>query len=72
MRIHGSTLTRLRYRAGLSQTELAERTGLNPGQISRLESGERRGNPHTIKVLAAYFDVTVDELCAATDDDQVA
>ena len=47
------TLRSLRERAGLSQEELAERSGLTPHAISALERGvRRRPYPHTVRSLA--------------------
>jgi predicted ATPase/DNA-binding XRE family transcriptional regulator len=49
----GRLLRELRERAGLSQEELAERSGLSPRGVSGLERGERRRPyPHTIRALA--------------------
>ena len=46
-------LRRHRIAAGLTQEELAERTGLSREAISLLERGERRTPyPHTIRALA--------------------
>ena len=46
-------LRTLRERAGLTQEELAERSGLTPHAISALERGTRtRPYPHTVRALA--------------------
>jgi ribosome-binding protein aMBF1 (putative translation factor) len=41
----GDTLARMRERAGLSQTELAERLGMTPARVWQLESGTLRHAP---------------------------
>ena len=42
-----------RKNAGLTQKQLSERTGINQGDISRLESGEANPSLKTLKRLAA-------------------
>jgi len=47
------TLRTLRVEAGLSQTELAAKAGVNASIVSRLESGERvTGSVSTLRALA--------------------
>jgi len=53
----------LRSRAGLTQRELAGRTGISHGTISRVEMGEAinvRGS--TLSSLASFFGITVEDL----------
>lgn len=59
----GQRLRQLRQLCGMSQTELAERTGLSKSYISDLER-DVRGAPTapTLEVLADALAVTVDEL----------
>src|SRR5205814_5175932 len=48
----GARLRKARLAAGISQEELAERTGLSVRAISNLERGQtRRPYPHTLRVL---------------------
>ncbi|SEC49737.1 Predicted ATPase [Nocardioides exalbidus] len=55
-------LRRLREAAGLSQEELAGRSGLSVHAISALERGTRtRPYPHTLRSLAAALGLTEDE-----------
>jgi transcriptional regulator with XRE-family HTH domain len=58
---------KLRTDAGLTQTALAKRLGVNPSYVSRLEQGE--GNPRwaTAKRVAAGLEVTIAELAAAAE-----
>ena len=55
----GDLLRRHRSAAGLTQEDLAERTGLSPDAISLLERGERR-RPHryTVQSLAEALDLS--------------
>ena len=58
----GALLQRLRLAAGLSQEELAERSGVTPGAISALERGVRRSPyQHTLARLAAGLDLSPQE-----------
>ena len=47
----------LRQKAGLTQEELAGRTGLHTTEISRLESGQRGPTLKTVKKLAKGLQV---------------
>ena len=50
-------LKALRKWRGVTQTELAEKTGLAQGYLSDLESGRRTGAPATLKLIAQALDV---------------
>ena len=52
----------LRTRKGLSQEELAEKTGLSLRTIQRIENGETEPRGDSLKRLAAAFDVLPDEI----------
>jgi transcriptional regulator with XRE-family HTH domain len=57
--------TNLRHRrvsAGLSQEELAERTGLSQTWISRLEKGGGNPTMETLSILAKAFQISVCDL----------
>jgi transcriptional regulator with XRE-family HTH domain len=56
-------LWRYRMEAGLSQEELAEKSGVAQGAISMLERGERtRPFPRTLKKLSGALDVEIRDL----------
>jgi transcriptional regulator with XRE-family HTH domain len=63
MTLDTGTLKRLRTQAGLTQQELANRSGLSMAQIMALEQG-KRANPRldTLRKLAAGLGCTVGEL----------
>ena len=50
-------LRRIRQGAVMSQEELAERSGVARDTISKLETGQRRAYPSTIRKLAAGLEV---------------
>jgi transcriptional regulator with XRE-family HTH domain len=57
-----ANLRRLRTAAGMSQEQLAGRTGLHPTEISRLERAAREPRLGTIVRLARGLDVAVERL----------
>ena len=58
----GAHLRRLREAAGLTQEEVASRSGLSAKAISMLERGERkRPYPHTIRSLADALELSEEE-----------
>ena len=59
-----ANIRQLRTAAGLSQEDLAGRTGLHPTEISRLERAAREPRLGTIVRLARGLDVGVERLVA--------
>jgi transcriptional regulator with XRE-family HTH domain len=59
---------KIRTEAGLTQSGLASRVGLDPSQISRLEKGI--GNPRwgTVRRVAVGLGVSLAELAAVAED----
>ena len=53
-----------REAAGLSQEQLADRTGLHPTEISRLERAAREPRLGTMLKLAKGLDIGVEKLIA--------
>jgi predicted ATPase/transcriptional regulator with XRE-family HTH domain len=61
----GSTLRRLRARAGLTQEQVAERAGVSAKAIGALERGDRQHPyPHTVRALAAALGLSPQESAA--------
>lgn len=56
------TIKELRQKAGLTQLELADLTGIDGPQLSRIERGERNAGPKSLKRIAAALDVPIDLL----------
>jgi transcriptional regulator with XRE-family HTH domain len=63
MRDHfGEGLRKTREEKGLSQAELAQKSGLQPSAISHFESGRRSPSFDNLKRLADALSVTIDYL----------
>jgi transcriptional regulator with XRE-family HTH domain len=58
----GQRLRKLREKAGLTQTEMAYRFGLDRGHLSDLELGKKSICLPTLEVLAKGFDISISEL----------
>lgn len=52
----------LRKRAGLTQEELAKRTGLKRGRIAMYELGKREPDFETLEIFADFFNVNMSTL----------
>jgi transcriptional regulator with XRE-family HTH domain len=61
----GTVIRRLRQAAGLSQSDLARRLNVHQAHLSRLESGERRLVPETIREVKAAIRASLKERQAA-------
>jgi len=59
---YGKRIKELREQAGLSQTRLAQITGVTPQAISMIESGERNIITKTADKIAAALGVTLNKL----------
>ena len=71
----GERVRQLRKARQITQDELGEILGdkttgkpLSRGQVSNLETGKRNFNIHQIKVLADYFNVSIETLGFETDE----
>ena len=53
---------------GLSQSELAQKTGLQPAAVSHFETGARKPSFDNLRRLAEALDVTTDFLIGRTPD----
>ena len=59
----GERLWRYRVEAGLSQEQLAKKSGVSQGAIAMLEKGSRkRPYPSTLKKLATALDIQIRDL----------
>ena len=66
-----SDLRELRRQGGLTQSELAARSGLRQATISSLENGRSRAHPGTILALAAALELEPETVRAALDGSAV-
>ncbi len=58
-------IVRRRQELGLSQKVLAERLGVRPTNVSRIERGEQNVTLGTLHKIAVELDTTVEELVVA-------
>ncbi len=61
-------LRRAREYRGLTQSELAERAGLQPSAVSHFETGTRKPSFDNLRLLADTLDVTTDYLLGRVDE----
>lgn len=62
-----NALKKWREHRGLSQRELAERTGTRLATISELENGKAQGKPKLWRALADALDVELDDILPIED-----
>ncbi|MBL8796689.1 MAG: helix-turn-helix transcriptional regulator [Planctomycetia bacterium] len=65
--LFGERLRELRERANLTQSQLAEKSGLNLSTVTRLEQGFREPTLTSARALADAIGVTCDELSRPPD-----
>lgn len=58
----GENIRRLRLKAGLTQEELALKSGLSQGYINQLESGKRRYTEKSLELITGALTMPVAEL----------
>jgi transcriptional regulator with XRE-family HTH domain len=58
----GQRLASIRQVRGLSQSELAAKTGLEPSAVSHFETGRRLPSMGNLKVLCDALDISADYL----------
>ena len=56
----GKRIAQLRNERGLTQKELAERTGMQQGNIARIEAGKYSARFDTLQIIAEAMGLTVD------------
>lgn len=61
-------LQEIRERSGMTQEQLAARSGMSLAMIQSLETGRRSGSVKTIIKLADIFGVTTDRLLRANNN----
>ena len=58
----GSTLRQLRLQMGSTQQEVADALGMDRSTLNKYETGDRIPNMLTVRRLAAFYGISVDEL----------
>ena len=69
-------LKKYRQKSGLTQQELADETGIDRATIVRYENGSRTPPLENLKILAKYFNISIDKLTGIAeptkpDDDDI-
>jgi transcriptional regulator with XRE-family HTH domain len=64
----GSRIEQLRKERGLSRAELANRIGIAPNQLGKIERGQHRILGETIVNMGAALDVSTDFILLGTED----
>ena len=67
----GSNIAKYRRRAGLTQEQLAEKIGVTPAFISRVECGKKSMKISTLVSVAQALQVSVDALVSESTNDGV-
>jgi transcriptional regulator with XRE-family HTH domain len=65
--ILGHALRALRKRAGMTQEQVAERLGVDPTFVGRLERGQRGAHWRTIRRILAAVDASVSDFASEID-----
>jgi transcriptional regulator with XRE-family HTH domain len=65
--ILGQALRALRKRAGMTQEQVAERLGVDPTFVGRLERGQRGAHWRTIRRILAAVDASVSDFAGEID-----
>ena len=65
MILNGAALATIRERTGLTQLDLAAKSGVSQGRISELESKDSNVRPGTVKALAEALAVPMTALIKA-------
>lgn len=65
---HGYIYSELRYKAGFTQDELAQKLGISKGSVAMWETNKRTPSTETLIRLADLFGVTTDYLLGRTEN----
>ena len=61
-RLNASKLAEVRFRAGLTQSGLAHRLGVNRNYVWRIETGEFSPSPARLRDIATALGCTLDDI----------
>ena len=68
----GKKIRQLRFRANLTQEQLANKLGIGPQSVSKWENGASMPDIATLPLLAEVFGVTIDDLFDLTNDQRLS
>ena len=67
----GKKIRQLRFKAGLTQEQLAEKLGIGPQSVSKWENAVAMPDITTLPLLAEVFGVTIDDLFDLTTEQRL-
>ena len=67
----GKKIKQLRFKAGMTQEQLAEKLGIGPQSVSKWENAVAMPDISTLPLLAEIFGVTIDDLFDLTTDQRL-
>ena len=67
----GQRIQHYRQQANLTQEKLAERIGLSPNHLSRIETGKHNPYFENIRLAAKELDVPIDAFLEDVEDNQI-
>ena len=67
----GKKIKQLRFKAGLTQEQLAERLGIGPQSVSKWENAVSMPDITALPLLAEIFGVSIDELFDLTKEQKL-
>ena len=67
----GKKIRQLRFKAGLTQDQLAEKLGISPQSVSKWENAAAMPDITTLPLLAEIFGVTIDDLFDLTTEQRL-
>lgn len=63
----GENIKYYRKRMGITQTQLAELTGVHPVSIRKYETNKMQPQIDILKKLASFFNISLDDLCSDSE-----
>ena len=67
----GKKIRQLRFKAGLTQEQLAEKLGIGPQSVSKWENAVAMPDITTLPLLAEIFGVSIDDLFDLTSEQRL-
>ena len=67
----GKKIRQLRFKAGMTQEQLAEKLGIGPQSVSKWENAVPMPDITTLPMLAEIFGVSIDDLFGLTAEQRV-
>jgi len=71
-RVNGAAIQTIREQAGIKQCDLAERSGISPSHMNKIEHGVERSRIETIARIAQALGVSLDAIAPVADEIPIA